>query len=141
MFPCRGKNATAQVNQMIDNIPRNLYNRIWIDIETNPSAGCTWNGYTSEQNCNFTLELISATKARNVPVGVYASRYMWNLIYGSYDACPQAAFEMPLWYPHYDTNPSFSDFVPFGGWSTPTIKQYQGTSAVCGISVDRNWKP
>ena len=55
MFPCRGKNATAQVNEMIDNIPGNLYDRIWIDIETNPSAGCTWSGYTSEQNCKFTL--------------------------------------------------------------------------------------
>lgn len=24
---------------------------------------------------------------------------------------------------HYDGNPSFSDFSPFGGWSTPAIKQ------------------
>jgi len=47
MFPCRGKNATAQVNEMVDNIPRDLYDRIWVDIETNPSAGCTWAGYTS----------------------------------------------------------------------------------------------
>ena len=29
----------------------------------------------------------------------------------------------PLWYAHYDNNPSFSDFTPFGGWTKPAIKQ------------------
>ena len=51
MFPCRGKNAAAQVNEMIDNIPGNLYGRIWIDIETNPSAGCSWNDHDGPSNC------------------------------------------------------------------------------------------
>ena len=66
---------------------------------------------------------------------------MWNQIYGSTTACPEAAVGIPLWYPHYDMNPSFTDFAPFGGWQTPTIKQYQNTNALCGLSVDRNWKP
>ena len=30
---------------------------------------------------------------------------------------------MPLWYAHYDNNPSFSDFSPFGGWKEPYAKQ------------------
>ncbi len=30
--------------------------------------------------------------------------------------------EFPLWYAHYDGNPSFSDFSPFNGWSKPSIK-------------------
>ena len=85
--------------------------------------------------------MIEAVKARGKPVGVYASRYMWNLIYGDYYACPQAAFEMPLWYPHYDSNATFADFAKFGGWGTPTINQYHGTSALCGASVDSNWRP
>jgi GH25 family lysozyme M1 (1,4-beta-N-acetylmuramidase) len=51
MFPCRGKNATAQANEMIDSIPRELYDRIWIDIETNPSPGCSWSGHDAASNC------------------------------------------------------------------------------------------
>lgn len=141
MFPCRGKLAIAQVDEMINNIPSTSYDRIWIDIETNPSSGCTWSGYTSDQNCQYTLELLEAVKARNRTVGIYASRYMWNQIYGSTTACQEAADGIPLWYAHYDMAPTFTDFSPFGGWQTPTIKQYQGTSAVCGASVDRNWKP
>ena len=141
MFPCRGKSAKTQVDDMINNIPSTSYDRIWIDIETNPSSGCTRNGYTTDQNCNYTLELLDAIKARGKPVGIYASRYMWNQIYGSTTACTEAAAGVPLWYAHYDMNPSFSDFAAFGGWSTPSIKQYQGTNALCGLSVDRNWRP
>ena len=29
----------------------------------------------------------------------------------------------PLWYAHYDNNPSFSDFTAFNGWSSPAMKQ------------------
>jgi len=43
---------------------------------------------------------------------------------------------LPLWYAHYDGSPSFSDFVPFGGWGRPVMKQYQGTTGVCGTSID-----
>jgi hypothetical protein len=42
---------------------------------------------------------------------------------------------------HYDNNPSFSDFSPFGGWNQPAIKQYVGDAVVCGAGVDKNWYP
>ena len=48
---------------------------------------------------------------------------------------------MPLWYAHYDSKPDFSDFTPFGGWSSPAYKQYAGTTSVCGMGVDLNYGP
>jgi GH25 family lysozyme M1 (1,4-beta-N-acetylmuramidase) len=42
LFPCRGKNATAQVNELISGISSTLYSTIWIEVETNPSSGCSW---------------------------------------------------------------------------------------------------
>jgi len=87
------------------------------------------------------MELLEALRKNGKKVGIYASRYMWGSIFGSYDFCPQAAVGVPLWYAHYDDKPSFSDFVPFAGWKTPMIKQYKGTSSLCGASVDRNWRP
>lgn len=42
-------------------------------------------------------------------------------------------------YAHYDGNPSFSDFRPFGGWSKPAIKQYAGDKTECGAGVDLNY--
>jgi hypothetical protein len=44
-----------------------------------------------------------------------------------------------LWYAHYDDNPSFSDFAAFGGWAHPSIKQFAGTTSLCGAGVDKNF--
>lgn len=65
---------------------------------------------------------------------------MWQSILGSTSACTSVATQ-PLWYAHYDNNPSFSDFTKFGGWTKPNIKQYQGTHSLCGASVDSNYYP
>ena len=35
MFPCRGKSASAQVDQMVAAISGSLYGMVWIDVETN----------------------------------------------------------------------------------------------------------
>lgn len=32
MFPCRGKSATTQVNEMFSGIASNLYGMVWIDV-------------------------------------------------------------------------------------------------------------
>jgi GH25 family lysozyme M1 (1,4-beta-N-acetylmuramidase) len=126
---------------MVAHIPSNLYETIWIDVETNPSPGCSWSGHDAASNCAFLMETANAIKAKGKKVGMYASRYMWGTIFGSYDACGQASVGIPLWYAHYDNNPSFADFTAFAGWKTPNIKQYLGTSTLCGAGVDRNWHP
>ena len=42
-------------------------------------------------------------------------------------------------YAHYDGRASFGDFRPFGGWSEPAIKQYEGDKNECGAGVDLNF--
>lgn len=42
-------------------------------------------------------------------------------------------------YAHYDNDPSFDDFSPFGGWSNPAMKQYAGDKNECGVGVDLNY--
>jgi GH25 family lysozyme M1 (1,4-beta-N-acetylmuramidase) len=138
MFPCRGKSATAQVDQMIAGIPSNLYGTVWIDVETNPSAGCGW-GSDHAGNCNFLTETINRIKSHGKAAGVYASRYMWQTIMGSFTACTGPASQ-PLWYAHYDNSASFSDFQAFGGWTKPHMKQYQGDTTLCSAGVDKNFK-
>lgn len=137
MFPCRGKSATAQVDEMMNAIPANLYGMIWIDVETNPSSGCGWSSDTNS-NCAFVNEIINRIKSKGKVPAVYATAYMWQTIMGSRNACPSAASQQ-LWYAHYDNNPSFSDFSAFGGWSKPAIKQYVGDTTLCGAGVDKNF--
>lgn len=101
MFPCRGKNATTQVNELISGISGNLYSTIWIDAETNPSAGCSWSGHDAASNCNFITETVNAIKARGKTPGIYSSAVQWQNIFGSTSACASVG-SVPLWYAHYD---------------------------------------
>ncbi len=138
MFPCRGKSGTAQVDQMIAGISGNLYGKVWIDVETNPSTGCAW-GSDHAANCNFLTEIVNRVKYHGKTVGIYASTYMWQTIMGSATACTGlGAYE--LWYAHYDNSPSFSDFKSFGGWTKPAFKQFAGTTSLCGAGVDKNYR-
>jgi len=119
LFPCAGKDASSQVSSMISSLQSSgaSYGTIWLDIETNPSSGCGWSSSTST-NCQFIGQLISGAGGHSV--GVYASSSMWSEIAGS--SCTIGSSK-PLWYAHYDNNPSFSDFQPFGGWTKPYMKQ------------------
>ncbi len=65
-------------------------------------------------------------------VGVYTSESQWGPIMGSYTG----GSAYPLWYAHYDGQPSFSDFTPFAGWKAPSIKQFSDAGAKCGVSYD-----
>ncbi|KAL5477262.1 hypothetical protein EMCRGX_G024031 [Ephydatia muelleri] len=133
LFPCPrcSSSAATQVASMVDKLSGSNYGMIWLDIE----GSQYWLGSYSE-NQKFFEELLSAA-ASHKSTGVYASESQWVEIMGSSSYTGGAAH--PLWYPHYDDNPSFSDFAPFGGWKTPNIKQYSDTATVCGVGIDRNW--
>lgn len=90
-----------QMNNFVDYLNAHgvKHGMVWLDIETNPSPGCSWgvedqeeqykanpsafNSTTTGANCDYIGQLISALKARGQSVGVYASKYMWGLVAGS----------------------------------------------------------
>ena len=108
---------------------------IWLDIETNPSPGCSWASFDTYSNCMYVGELVQAIRNQGRAPGIYASYYMWQSIMGSANACTNLG-DVPLWYAHYDGKDNFSDFVPFGGWTKPNMKQYVGDTTMCGAGVD-----
>jgi hypothetical protein len=151
MFPCPSKDAATQVADLVSFLDGHgtKYGQIWLDIETNPSPGCGWastvdmvtggyNDTAAASNCDYIGSLVAAIKGKGKVPGTYASEYMWGQVAGS--GCTSAS-DTTLWYAHYDGNPSFSDFVPFGGWSKPNVKQYSGTGSICGVGIDSNYYP
>lgn len=138
LFPCRSKPAGEQVANMLNNLDRSSFHRVWLDIEDNPSPGCSWIG--QEDNCAYLAALASAVQSTaGVPLGVYSNHHDWNRTVGGQCSLPGEL--PPLWYAHYDRDPSTcSDFLPFGGWNQPFAKQYSDHSAAldraCGISPD-----
>ena len=138
MFPCRGQSASAQVASLVSNLGSANYGQIWLDIETNPSSGCSWAGRSGADNCNYVTELVNAVKAHGKVPGIYSSYYMWESIMGGAKNCAGLG-HVALWYAHYDNSASFSDFKSFGGWSRPNIKQFKGDTTACGVGVDLNF--
>ena len=136
MFPCRGKSATNQVNELINHMGGSNYGMIWLDIETNPSSGCSWASFSGSSNCAYVNELVNAVRARGKVPGIYSSYYMWEAIMGGAQNCGQHGGSVPLWYAHYDNTPSFADFKAFGGFSRPNMKQFKGDTVLCGAGVD-----
>lgn len=79
---------------------------IWVDVENS--------GY------NVDTSIAELREHRTFTTGIYTSAWMW----GKYMSNTTAYEFLPLWYAHYDMMPNMSDFEPFGGWDTPTMKQY-----------------
>ena len=106
------------------------YGMLWIDVE-----GTQYWSSSHSNNVNFIQQMVDEGVKKGVSIGIYTSNSQWSPITGG-----STAFKKyPLWYPHYDNSASFSDFVPFGGWSKPAIKQYAGTTSMCSASVDKNY--
>jgi len=106
------------------------YGMLWLDIEGTQY----WSSSTSN-NVNFVSSMVNQAAARGVHLGIYSSASQWNPIMGG-----STKFSyLPIWYAHYDNNPSFSDFSSFGGWTKPAIKQYAGDATVCSSGVDKNY--
>lgn len=121
MFPCVGKSAATQASELASAVPASLFGMVWADIETNTSPNCGWSSTDYNGNCNFLSSLVSALQSHGMHVGIYASKYMWETIFGGDQNCAKFG-SLPIWYAHYDGNPSFSDWTNFGGWTKPAIK-------------------
>mmetsp|Transcript_2813 Transcript_2813/g.6055 ORF Transcript_2813/g.6055 Transcript_2813/m.6055 type:complete len:250 (+) Transcript_2813:100-849(+) len=135
VFPCVScGNAAGQVSAAAAAVKGSGYGMLWYDIES-----YNWGSSTSS-NQAFVEEMIKEGLKLGVTAGIYTNYYNWQSIVGlDYDY--PSSLGLPLWYAHYDNLPSFSDYTAFGGWSSPSIKQYEGDKSSCGIGVDYNWYP
>eukprot|EP01116_Phalansterium_solitarium_P017426 TRINITY_DN4290_c0_g1_i2.p1 TRINITY_DN4290_c0_g1~~TRINITY_DN4290_c0_g1_i2.p1 ORF type:complete len:214 (-),score=80.96 TRINITY_DN4290_c0_g1_i2:160-801(-) len=135
MFPCPScGNPTGQMANLVNDLKSHgvSYGMIWLDIE-----GPQYWSSDKQANINFISGLISQAKAMGVHLGIYTSESQWIPITGGSTIGAGYA----LWYAHYDGAMNFNDFSAFGGWTKPSIKQYQGTTSMCGAGVDLSWYP
>jgi len=137
IFPCPkcGTSGSQQINDAVQNLVRQgqSFDIIWLDVE----GGSTYWSTNPASNVAFFNSMVQGAQSLGLTVGVYASKNSWTPIMGS----STVGSSFPLWYPHYDNNPSFSDFKPFNGWTRPYMKQYEGDGTLCGVGVDLSWQP
>ena len=136
--PTSSKSARTQMTELVNHLSANCKSawtgRIWLDIE----GSQYWTGNT-DANRAFYQELYDSCAALGVSCGVYSSAVQWQAVFGSTSYCYGQA--SPMWYAHYDANPSFSDFSPFACWTAPWAKQFRGDTTVCSFDIDQNYVP
>ena len=105
LFPCPTKDIGAQVQEMVANLTAAgvKYGSIWLDIESDPSTGCSWSQDLTK-NCQTMAELAAAVNSTGIPWGTYTSAYEWGTLMNPGCTVPLAV-EHPLWYPHYEKPP------------------------------------
>jgi len=134
MFPCPtcGISASTQVSQLKDAGLR--VSQVWLDIE-GPQY---WHSSQTE-NRNFLTELYHAAKSEFGNVGIYSSESQWSPIFGRDWELDSHA---PLWFADYNGEPSCDDFISFGGWRHPAMKQFSDAGSRCdgrgGVGYDIN---
>jgi len=129
---CHGNDPSGSIKEISSYFSQNgiSIGNLWIDVEQ--CNGC-WGSVTT--NAQFVVSTVQNAKAAGLPVGIYTSVGEWPQTVGNLNSLSS----FPLWYAHYDNNPSFSDFTSFGGWSSGVMKQYQGNTQQCGVSVDLDY--
>ncbi|KAJ8600209.1 hypothetical protein CTAYLR_002015 [Chrysophaeum taylorii] len=134
IFPCVScGDAAGQVSAAIRAMSGTGSNMLWLDIEN-----YDWYSSASENQAFITDMVDECMSEADLSCGIYSSYYNWEDIVGLSFDYPSSK-GLPLWYAHYDNNPSFSDFTAFGGWTSPTIKQYVGDATSCDASIDYNY--
>ena len=135
-FPCFScGNVAGQVSTFWNTVVANQMdiNWVWYDLEGEWSSS-----YSTNQA--FFEELIAQTRAIGFYYGIYTNYNGWIYFFG-YSYQFTYASTVPLWYAHYDWVDDFSDFDPFGGWTTPAIKQYiDNIDTLCNGIVDFNYQ-
>jgi len=108
--------------------------RWWLDVE-DTEHGRDW---TPEQRIAYVQRALAALAAGGVFAHVYSGGWYWRAYMGDTEVFARQGRK--LWNSWYDGDPDV-DGLPYGGWTAAdvAIEQFEGTSLVCGQSVDKNW--
>ena len=99
---------------------------LWISVEG------SW-GVDKEKNKQFLRELVGNATSLALKPGIFTFSPTWDRLMGK--DCSEFG-PLPLWYIRWNSNPEPNDFLPFGGWTKPTAKQYDTGEEDCSIEYD-----
>jgi hypothetical protein len=103
--------------------------RWWLDAEDMESPELS-----PQQRVSYLAACADIVAEAGGRAGIYTGRWWWVPNTGD----SRWLMHLPLWNAWFDGDPD-TDGLPYGGWTDSLIEQYQGTTVVCGQSVDLNY--
>ena len=140
---CRNSDAGSQIDAVFSAIDSSLFDYVWIKVEPNTTPGCSWSGYPELENCAFLAATVGQAQSYGKTVGVFSTANIWKQFFGS--SCDIGVSGIPLWYAdytttgHVDSTVAYDDFVPFGGWTSPSLKQVGGNVTITPLCGHSKW--
>jgi len=135
------KTAAQQFDATKKNLQDNRisFGTVWL-VVTHPTS---WSNNT-QTNIDFINNFLARARAAKHYVGIYTSWYDWYIITNQYTKV-QSNGTVMLWYWNAlgigstaVSTRDFTDFRQFGGWLSPTVKQFGIVEQLCGVTVNRN---
>ncbi len=126
-----GGDPTLQVKQGVATLAGVPVRKWWLDAE-DVSPECQH--MQVSDRVTFLDGCVAACRVLSLRFGIYTGGWWWNQYMPG--VTKYAAFD--LWNSYYDGNPDESG-LPYGGWEHSAIEQYEGTTVLCGQSVDLNY--
>lgn len=121
-----------QVRDALDTLAGLQIRRWWLDAEDVESEELT----VAQRHAFLSAAVAEVERVMLVSPGIYTGGWWWKTRMAN-----SGVFSLlPLWNSWYDGDPDI-DGLPYGGWTADdvAIEQYQGTTVLCGQSVDLNW--
>ena len=123
-------NVAAQVKEALATLAGFPVGRLWLDCEDDPA------GAGKDAIVGLIAEAVAA--CGSFPRGIYTGRWWWAPNTGD----SRDFAHLPLWHAEYTASPAvlpdFDAFQGYGGWTRPQMWQFQGTTSLCGVTVDLN---
>ncbi|ETN71936.1 hypothetical protein NECAME_19099, partial [Necator americanus] len=134
-LPYSTKTGAQQFDEMYGGLRNGNINVRSVWVQVNSSVAWYSNNTT---NVNFLNSILSRARQYGLSIGIYTNMYDWNKITGG-----ATVTNAMLWYSNVYgsgvTNESpadYSDFLSFGGWTTPSVKQFAQAETVCSVTVN-----
>jgi len=122
----------AQIDQVVEALKGAKYSTMWLKVQLMDK----WTANTT-YNCEYINAMVNEAQKLGKSAGIGSEASVWENIMGK--DCQIKADNIGCWWQKHDKEQSLDHFKPFGGFTFPTIKEFDGPSKMCAEQVNLNF--
>lgn len=88
-----------------------------------------------ENRLRYLEDLVKTCANYNIKAGISTSPEDWEGAMGDLSVTSSFLTTLPIWYDDHTTNQNFEGYTHFGGWGTPTMKEYLTDQSLCDMYI------